>query len=94
MPTTNEWEKPWFNRGYWIFEHLEDFHLESDETLVLIVMNYLMETNQTIDPDILCAKTNLSANRLDQLSEFVIGKRLLYVWHEKQTTRFLAGWIV
>lgn len=66
MATMNEWEQPWFNRGYWIFEHLEDFHLDSDETLVLIVMNYLMETNQTIDPDILCAKTNLSANRLDQ----------------------------
>ncbi|EJW90256.1 hypothetical protein EVA_21637, partial [gut metagenome] len=51
MATNNEWDKPWFNRGYWIFENLENFHLESDETLVLIVMNYLMETNQTIDPD-------------------------------------------
>ena len=41
----NEWDQPWFNRGYWILENLDKLSLDRDEMLVVIVMNYLMETH-------------------------------------------------
>lgn len=62
----NEWDQPWFNRGYWILENLDKLSLDRDEMLVVIVMNYLMETHQTIDPDLISTRTGLDASTLDR----------------------------
>ncbi len=88
MPERKDWSSPWFNRYYWIMDHLEDYQFEPNEFLVIMVMNFMQETGQLLTPDSIGAKTNLSESELDTAFSSLSAKGLLGIDFLNRQVRF------
>lgn len=91
MLERKDWSAPWFNRTAWIMEHLEEFQLEPQEFLVVMVINYLQETGQLITPDTIMAKTNLEERQLDEAMSSLSAKGYLAMETKNRQIRFLLN---
>lgn len=63
----SEYKAPWTNRCYWLLGHVEEFQLNAQEALVLILISYFNETHQPVDFDALAAKCFLDPDALDEI---------------------------
>lgn len=61
------YEKKYFNRMYWIFEELENLKLNHTEMCLILLIQYLNETNSKISFDVLCNKLKLDVEEIDNL---------------------------
>lgn len=61
----SEYSAPWTNRCYWLMGHVEEFQLNAQEALVLILISYFNETSQPVDFDVLAAKCFMDPVALD-----------------------------
>lgn len=64
--TNRDWYDPWFNRGGWILDHLQDLNLEPNEALVMIVINFLNDTDQKIPYEVLAEKCHMDVEDIDE----------------------------
>lgn len=72
-----DWNKPYINKGVWIFENLQDLNLEPAEALLIFVINYFNETHQPVDYDLLVEKCHMSPEELDETIENLSAKGYL-----------------
>lgn len=89
-----DWNASWFDRNAWIFDHIEQFSLSSREILVLLVINYLNDSHQTVTPDAICAKTGLDADQVDQAIESLDGRGYLKVEMKNRRLCFLLDGLI
>lgn len=79
MPQSSDWNAPWLNRTNWILDHLETFSLEPAEILVVLVLNFLNETGQTITPEMVVAKTALDLGEVEAAFDSLTNKGYLVI---------------
>ncbi len=65
MPELTDWNAPWFNRTFWILDHLEKFKLAPNEALVVLTISYLNDSRQEVTPETITAKTGLVLEEVD-----------------------------
>lgn len=61
------YEKKYFNKMYWIFEELENLNLDHTEACMILLIQYLNETNSKITFDILTKKLQLNEEEIDNI---------------------------
>lgn len=61
------YEKKYFNRMYWIFEEMENLNLNHTETCLILLIQYLNDTNSIISFDVLKNKMRKSEEEIDDL---------------------------
>lgn len=89
MVDRSDWNAPWFNKTFWIFDHLEDLKLDPQEILVVLVLNYLNETRSPIVPDIVSAKTGLDLDAVDTAFESLAARGYLTIDTRNKKLHFL-----
>lgn len=87
----DDWNAPWLNRTNWIFAHLETFHLNSAEVLVVLLINYFNETNPTttISAQDISAKSGLDLEEVEQAIDSLSEKGYLHVRIQRSGMQFL-----
>lgn len=79
MIDRKDWESVYFNKGYWIMDHLQDFNLTSDEAMVVLVINFLNETRQPVTYEALMEKCHLGAETIEECFEALSAKGYLTI---------------
>ncbi len=66
MPLQSDWNAPWLNRTFWIFDHLENFQCTPNEALVVLTISFLNDARQDVTPEIIMEKTRLDLEQVDE----------------------------
>lgn len=61
------YEKKYFNRMYWIFEELENLNLNHTEACLILLIQYLNETDTRITFDLLKNKLRMNEEEVDTI---------------------------
>ncbi len=73
-----EWyEKKYFNRMYWIFEELENLNLDHSEACLILLIQYLNETQTPISISLLKDKMKVEEEKIDSLLDVLHKKGYL-----------------
>lgn len=72
MVDHNDWNQPWFSQLSWVMGNLERFDLDPNQKLVVAVLAFLNDTHLPFTPDIICEKTGLDEEVVDDVYDFLI----------------------
>ena len=91
MGQNEDWNAPWLNRTNWILAHLENFHLEAAEALVVLLINYFNETapTTTISANDISNKSGLDLEKVEQIIDSLSEKGYLNVRIQRSGMQFL-----
>jgi DNA replication protein len=86
------YNEPFFDSTSWIFENLMHLNLSSEEALTVLMINYLNSKQIRITNDVLCKRTGLSYEKLDQVIALLCAKNYLDIKATSKTVAFqLSG---
>ena len=86
------YNEPFFDSTSWIFENLMHLNLSSEEALTVLMINYLNSKQIRITNDVLCKRTGLSYEKLDQVIALLCAKNYLDIKATSKTVSFqLSG---
>lgn len=63
----NWWNERFINRRDYIFDHLQDFNMTSDELLVLLLIDFMNEHQIALTHGSLAAKMKMDSDAIDEL---------------------------
>lgn len=87
-----KWNASYFDRRTWILENLENLHVESQEALVLLVIDYCNTQGLPISHELLAAKTKLPVDDIEAIFMTLTEKGYLTIEFEKGSIAFsIAG---
>lgn len=89
MIDRKDWDMPYFNQAFWLFENLEHFQLEPNEALVALVISYLNQTNQAVNYDKLIEKCHMDADEVEECFESLTSKGYLTIDAKNKSLHFL-----
>lgn len=94
MLDRQEWNSDYLNRTYWIFDHLSELKVTSDEALLLLVISYLNDHGSSIGYEKLMEVTHMNDTQVDNVITSLSDKGYLSVeFHNKQLRFVLDGLI-
>lgn len=62
-----DWNAPYIDRRMWILDHLQDLHVNSDEALLLLLIDFMNGTGQSISHEALSEKIKLDVDQIEDL---------------------------
>lgn len=62
-----EWDAPYFNRCYWILDHLQEFHLDANEMIVVLVIQYLSDAHLELNDEIIAQKAHIDVDEVEKI---------------------------
>ena len=76
--------KKWYHESYfdsnnWILENYEKLGLNSDETLLILLINFYKKNRKVISYDLLCKKLNREATQIDLIISSLVEKHYLKI---------------
>ena len=75
-----KWYKhTYFNKEAWILENFDKLNLNSDEVLLLLLINHCMNNNLDVSYDYLSKKMNKSSKQLDKLISNLVARHYLNI---------------
>lgn len=88
MLERQEWNSPYINRTYWIFDHLQELKVTSNEALLLLVISYLNYHQIPIGVETLMKYCHLDDMEVDDLIASLSDKGYLIVDTFNNQVRF------
>ena len=73
------YKKKYVNTRDWIIENLEYLNLEPNETLIVLLIDYLNVSNIEINNEILSKKSNIDLRNIDNILSSLVSKRYLTI---------------
>ena len=62
-----EWNAPCMNRQAWILDHLEELHVNAEEALVLLLIDFLNQNRIPIQHQIIADKCKIDVDRVEEI---------------------------
>lgn len=82
------WKLNYINRRDWILESLEELAISSEETMAILLIDYLNEHDVLINHGILADKLKKSSDEIDELLSKLTGKGFLNVGYKDKKIEF------
>lgn len=82
------YEKHYINKIYWIIDQLENLKLTSEEALLVLLIQYLNESQKPIDYHLLASKMKVDVEHIDELLSGLMEKAYLEVIVSNQKIEF------
>lgn len=82
------WKEPYINRRDWILEHLEELSLNSEETLTMLLIDYMNQHNMNISHGILAEKLKRNSEDIDNLLSTLTSKGYLQIGYQDRKIAF------
>ncbi len=87
-----DWKAAYFDRRTWLLDHLENLHLDMNEAMVLLLIDFFNETNKVISHELLAEKTKLSIDDIESIFVSLNEKDYLSIEFDQGSLSFsLAG---
>ena len=65
--TKMNWNAPYIDRRTWILDHLESLHVEGNEVLVLLLIDYFNQTRKSISHEVFSDKLKIDVDAVEDL---------------------------
>ena len=75
----NIWNAPYFQRRNWILENMEDLHLDGNEAITVLVIDYWKETNRPVNQKQVAQKLKLSEDEVEKVFDALMEKGYINV---------------
>ena len=74
-----QWEASYTDRRTWILENLENLHLDCNEAMVLLLIDYANQNQNSITHELLASKTKLSEDQIEEIFKNLSDKGYLKI---------------
>lgn len=88
---TKWYEEKYINRRDWILDHLESLGLSTEETMVVLLIDFLMENRVSISIELLQQKTGLSSEQIESVISTLCAKKYLEIKANAKGVRFILN---
>lgn len=82
------WNERWFERRSWILDHLEDLTLNAQETLVVLLIDFMNEHNIVISHAVLAQKLKVETTIIDDILTQLTTKGYLQIEYQSGSIHF------
>lgn len=82
------WKEHYVNRRDWIFEHLEELALHSEEALTILLIDYMNQHDMNISHGILAEKLKKNSEEIDNLLSVLTAKGYLQIGFQERKIAF------
>ena len=87
-----DWNAPYIDHRTWILDHIQDLHVNSDEAMVLLLIDFMNQTHTPIDHEALSAKTKLDVDQIEEIFLSLSDKGYLTIdFHDGALTFHIDG---
>lgn len=83
------YEQKYVNHRDWILDHLEFLGLSSDETIIVLLIDFMNQNHEEITMEALRRKTGQSMDELDRVISVLCAKKYLEIKASSRQVRFL-----
>ena len=73
------YKQPYFDARAWILENFDKLNLTSEETLVILLVDFAKENKKKLSYDYLCSKLNVNTKQLDKILSSLVAKHYLSI---------------
>ncbi|MDO4500966.1 MAG: hypothetical protein Q4B60_06815 [Erysipelotrichaceae bacterium] len=73
------YKQPYFNRRTWILENFDKLNLNSQETMVILLVDYAKEAKKKLNYEYLCDKLAIEPKELDSVLSNLVAKHYLNI---------------
>lgn len=82
------WKERWFDRRSWIYDHLEDLALSSEEVMVILLIDFMNEHRIAIRHAILAQKLKVNSDEIDDIMSKLSAKGYLQIEYQNGHIHF------
>lgn len=82
------WKERYIQRRDWILEHLEELSLSSEETLMILLVDFMNEHNVNISHGVLAEKLKKTSDEIDNLLSVLSSKGFLQIGYQDKKIAF------
>lgn len=83
-----EWNSPYLDHKIWILDHLESLHLEPEEVLVLLLVDFYNDSHQSIHHEMIAKKLHLDIEKIENLFVSLAEKGYLNISYKEGSLHF------
>lgn len=84
----SDWNAPYLDHRTWILDHLQDLHVNNDEAIVLLLIDYMNQAHLPIDHETLAEKTKLDSEQIEKIFMSLSDKGYLTIDFSNGTLSF------
>ena len=77
------WNSPYLNRQAWIVDHLQDLHVDAQEALVLLIIDFLNQNQIPIQHEIIADKCKIDVEKVEEIFASLSQKGYLTIDFDK-----------